>query len=83
MSLTKDNPEVGAIKSISESYDMPIFAVSMIKDFYNTEDPFLVAKLLADVFDIHNLTIEDITQLLYQKLASPKQRFSLCSRDIF
>ncbi len=83
MSLTKENPKVKSIKYLVTVYDMPIFAVDMIKDIYKTEDAFLIRTLLEEVFEIKDLTIEKILELSQHDYAPITEQFSIGSKDIF
>ena len=83
MPLKKDDPFVLSTKSLITTYDMPIFAVDLIKETYNTNDPFLIAKLLAELFDIDDLSIEKIIKLMQLDNKPLTGDFSICTRDIF
>ena len=82
MSLTKENRNVECIKALVNPYDLPIFAVDMIKDMYLTTDPFLIGKLLLSLFDI-NLPISDIIDLMYEETNFKSVDFTISTRDIF
>lgn len=55
--------EVLTTMSMVKMYDMPIFAVDLIKKAYETDDPFEVANILDDVFDL-KLPLEQVIELI-------------------
>lgn len=52
--------------SMVKMYDMPIFAVDLIKESYHTTDPFEIAPLLEELFDI-KLEIQEIIELVFME----------------
>jgi len=82
MPLTKDDPEVLANKGLAQTWNMPVFLIDMIKDGYNTKDPFIIAQKLKEIFDIENLSIEEIIELIYFDM-SPLDPFTTCMQEIF
>lgn len=84
MSLNKEDPEVKCTQSIITTYDMPIFAVDLIKDAYDNTDPFFVARILKEVFEIDDLSIDEITQLIhYQEETKVDEEFTISSHNFF
>jgi|TARA_R110000822_G_scaffold152112_3_gene291279 hypothetical protein len=83
MALTKNDTEVQCMKSLVDSYEMPVFAVDMIKDAYNTTDPFIIANLLIEIFEIDNLSIEEIIELIHLETIPLDKSFTCTLANIF
>lgn len=83
MALTKDDPEVLSLNYLIQTYEIPIFAVDLIKDAYNTTDPFLVSKILKEIFEIDDLSIEDIIYMISNDEVILQDKYTLSLNNIF
>lgn len=61
--LDYQDPKLKNLKLAIAHYDMPIFAVDLLKDFYHTTNPFKISNLLVEFFDLE-LKIEEILILI-------------------
>lgn len=82
MSLTKQDNKVKMVKGLISQYNMPIFAVDLLKDAYDTDDPFEICKLAKEILDI-DLEVAEVLNMLCEPMKKLTPRFSLSLTNFF
>lgn len=82
MYLTRKDGKVQATKSLLRRFNMPIFAVDLLKDSYQTEDPFIICKLANEILDV-KLEVAEVLEMLYKENKPITQLYSTNMASIF